>query len=219
MTTDTPTRPVDPDGEEHECKRHGGEEQGTDAACPGRPRDPAVDEAILAATASLLTEAGFEGLTVEQVAARAGVSKASLYRRFDNLADLLAATCVAFAPEAPEVPDTGSTREDLLTLLAHLARTISSPDTGGPLPAILAAAGSNEEARRALSRFSTTRGTPLRTVATRAVEQGELPAGTDATSVADMLAGAVLFRSLVRDERVDLDRIASYVDLLLRTGR
>lgn len=186
---------------------------------PGRPRDPAVDKAILSSTAALLTEAGFDGLTMEQVASRAGVSKASLYRRFDNLADLLAATCVAFAPEAPQAPDTGSTRKDLVTLLEHLARAMSSPETGGPLPAILAAAGSNENARRALSRFSATRGKPFRTVVTRAVERGDLPADTDAASVADMLAGAVLFRSLVRDEHVDPARIASYVDLLVRTGR
>lgn len=178
-----------------------------------------MDEAILSSAAALLAEAGFESLTIEQVAARAGVSKASLYRRFDNLSDLLAATCVAFAPEAPAAPDTGSTRDDMITLLVHLARTMSSPETGGPLPAILAAASSNEDARRALSRFSSTRRTPLRTVAARAIERGDLPAEADPGSVADMLAGAVLFRNLVRDERVDLDRIGSYVDLLLRTGR
>lgn len=192
---------------------------GSPCSSRGRPRDPAVDEAILSSAAALLAEAGFDALTMEQVANRAGVSKASLYRRFDNLSDLLAATCVAFAPDAPEAPDTGSTRDDMVTLLVHLARTMSSPETGGPLPAILAAAGSNEDARRALSRFSSTRRTPLRTVATRAIERGELPADADPGSVADMLAGAVLFRNLVRDERVDLDRVGSYVDLLLGTGR
>lgn len=185
----------------------------------GRPRDPAVDEAILSSAAALLAETGFDALTMEQVANRAGVAKASLYRRFDNLSDLLAATCVAFAPDAPEAPDTGSTRDDMITLLVHLARTMSSPETGGPLPAILAAAGSNEDARRALSRFSSTRRTPLRAVATRAIDRGDLPADADPGSVADMLAGAVLFRNLVRDERVDLDRIGSYVDLLLGTNR
>lgn len=188
--------------------------------CPprGRPRDPGLDAAILEATAKLLAETAFEGLTMEQVAATAGVSKASLYRRFTNRSDLLAATCEEFAPEAPPAPDTGSTHEDLVLLLTQLARTMSSPQTGGPLPAILAAAGSNEDARNALRRFSSTRGTPLRDVASRAIERGELPEGTDPGSVADLLAGAVLFSNLVRDEDVDVDRIRSYVQLLLGTN-
>lgn len=183
----------------------------------GRPRDPALDDAILDAAAALLAESGFDALTMEQVAARARVSKATLYRRFGNLSDLLAATCVAFAPEAPQVPDTGSTREDLATLLTHLTRSMASPEMGGPLPAILAAASSDENARRALSRFSSSRRTPLRAVASRAVERGDLPAGTEPESVADMLAGAVLFRVLVRDEQVERKRIESYLDLLLGT--
>lgn len=201
-----------------DAQPHNDRATSTPCSSRGRPRDPAVDEAILASAAALLAEAGFEALNMEQVAARAGVSKASLYRRFDNLSDLLAATCVAFAPEAPEAPDTGSTRDDMVTLLVHLARTMSSPETGGPLPAILSAAGSNENARRALRRFSSTRRTPLRTVAARAIERGDLPVATDPGAVADMLAGAVLFMNLVRDERVDRDRIAAYVDLLLRTN-
>lgn len=188
-------------------------------ATRGRPRDPAVDEAIMEATASLLAEAGFEALTMEQVAARAGVSKASLYRRFTNRSDLLAATCVAFAPDTPEVPDTGSTRDDLMILLTHLAKTMATPESGGPLPAILAAASSNEDARKALSRFSSTRRAPLRSVAERAIQRGELPVGTDAGSVADLLAGAVLFRNLVRDEHVDVERIGSYLELLLGPSR
>lgn len=185
----------------------------------GRPRDPALDEAILEAAAALLAEAGFDALTMEQVATRAGVSKASLYRRFENLSDLLAATCVAFAPEVPETPDTGSAREDLTIVLSHLAEMMTSPDKGGPLPAILAAAGSDENARRALSRFSSSGRKPLQEVASRAIERGELHSGLEPESVADMLAGAVLFRVLVRDADAGSDRIDSYLDLLLGAGR
>ncbi len=181
----------------------------------GRPRDPALDEAILDATASLLAEAGFDGLTMEQVASHAGVSKASLYRRFANRSDLLAATCEAFAPESPPTPDTGSSHADAAILLTHFAQAISDPSTGGPLRAILAASRANEDARQALKRFSSNRRAPLREIAERAVKRGELPPDTDPDVVADLLAGAVLYRTLVRDDHVGDERINAYVGLVL----
>src|SRR5665647_58447 len=85
-------------------------------AKPGRPRDPQVNEAIFAATLELLAEDGYAQLTIERIAARAGVGKASLYRRWpDKVSVVLEA--VSRNPERPSAPDTGSLRADVLDFL------------------------------------------------------------------------------------------------------
>src|SRR5215469_2460661 len=92
----------------------------------GRPRDPAVDEAILAAAVELLADAGFARLTMEQVAARAGVGKASVYLRWPNKVTLLAEAIQHRAGVVPDVPDTGSLPGDMRTFLRALLRTFDA---------------------------------------------------------------------------------------------
>ena len=97
------------------------EDAGAAKARAGRPRDPRLDEAVVAATLQLLAEEGYAQLTVERIAARAGVGKASLYRRWpDKVSVVLEA--VSRNPERPSVPDTGSLRGDALTYLQTLVR-------------------------------------------------------------------------------------------------
>ena len=87
----------------------------------GRPRDPRLDEAVVAATLQLLAEEGYAQLTVERIAARAGVGKASLYRRWpDKVSIVLEA--VSRSPERPSAPDTGSLRGDARAYLRTLVR-------------------------------------------------------------------------------------------------
>src|SRR5436190_19214651 len=88
----------------------------------GRPRDRGVDEAILAAAVDLLAEIGFARLTMEQVAARAGVGKASLYLRWPNKVALVAEAIQHRSAVEPEVPETGSLRDDMLAFLRSLLR-------------------------------------------------------------------------------------------------
>ena len=97
----------------------------TTPAPRGRPRDPKRDEAIYEAAIVLLAEAGYEGMTLEAVAARAGVSKPTIYRRCPEGKAQLVAAAIAFAREAkPKAPDTGSLRGDLLAtvrdMVAHM---------------------------------------------------------------------------------------------------
>src|SRR5438132_12169584 len=88
----------------------------------GRPRDPEVDRAVLAAAVDLLAEAGYARLTMDQVAARAGVGKASVYLRWQNKVALVAEAIQHRSAVVPEVPDTGSLREDMLRFLLALLR-------------------------------------------------------------------------------------------------
>src|SRR5438552_7396577 len=88
----------------------------------GRPRDPAVDEAILTAAVDLLAEVGYARLTMEQVAARAGVGKASLYLRWPNKVALVAEAIQHRAAVIPALPDTGSLPADMRAFLRALLR-------------------------------------------------------------------------------------------------
>src|SRR5438445_5509896 len=90
----------------------------------GRPRDPAVDQAILAAAVDLLAETGYARLTMDQVAARAGVGKASVYLRWPNKVALVAEAIQRRSRVLPEVPDTASLRQDMLVFVRALVRAV-----------------------------------------------------------------------------------------------
>src|SRR5438132_11861364 len=113
----------------------------------GRPRDPAVDQAILAAAVDLLAEGGYARLTMEQVAARAGVGKASVYLRWPNKVTLVAEAIQHRSAVVPDVPDTGSLREDMLAFLGALLRGKWAAERA--VAAVLAAIASDRELRHA----------------------------------------------------------------------
>ena len=84
----------------------------------GRPRDPRIEEAVLVATTDLLAEVGPRELTVADVARAAGCGKAAIYRRWGTKNDLIV-TAVERLYRAPEIPDTGALRGDLLAAARH----------------------------------------------------------------------------------------------------
>lgn len=181
----------------------------------GRPRDPQVDRAILDAAVELLHEGGLEAMSVEAVAARAGVSRASVYRRYTNRVDLMEAVFNAAAAAKPEPPDTGSVRTDMVQLIHRLRAVLLESDTGGMLPAMMSAALENPEVREALERFTSARRAPTVEILRRGIERGELRAETDPDLLADVLVGAVIYRILMRNVTIGDQRAEHLVDLLL----
>ena len=143
----------------------------------GRPRDPRLDEAVVAATLELLAEDGYAQLTVERIAARAGVGKASVYRRWpDKVSIVLEA--VSRNPERPSAPDTGSLRGDALAYLRTLVRYRSLH--ADAISAISSEALCDErfgDAFRAGMAEPIIAG--MRVILERAVARGELPPETD----------------------------------------
>lgn len=184
-------------------------------AGPGRPRDPRVDRDVLEAAVHLLSTGGYDALSVEAVAARAGVSRATVYRRYANRAELLDAACRTFARPEIEPPDTGSVRTDLIELVARLEAMLTEHDTGGMLPAVLSAARAHAEVREALQRFISTRRSPSVEVIRRGVDRGEIRSDVDPELLADMLNGAVVYRRLIKNNAVGGRRAAQLVDTLL----
>ncbi|MDQ6928919.1 MAG: TetR/AcrR family transcriptional regulator, partial [Actinomycetota bacterium] len=104
---------------------------------PGRRRDPLCDEAIFAATLALFAEGGYAGVSIEGVAARAGVGKATIYRRHPSKSQLVVAAVHRCACGADFMPDTGDVRADLTSMLAGL-RDLLRSELG---PVLLAFAG------------------------------------------------------------------------------
>jgi AcrR family transcriptional regulator len=177
------------------------QDHGAGHARRGRPRDPVVDESILAATLELLGEAGYARLTMEQVAARARVGKASVYLRWPSKLALVAEAIRRGRPDlVPEVPDSGSLAGDMAIFLADLVRP---RDAGArALSAVTGEAASNPEVREAFRRgVSRTLADRVRVIVERAVARGELPAATD-VELLSLLPQALLqqFR-LTYDER------------------
>ena len=144
----------------------------------GRPRDPGVDEAVLTAAVELLAEAGFARLTMEQVAARAGVGKASVYLRWPNKVALVAEAIQHRSGVVPDVPDTGSLPGDMRTFLRALLRTFGTASRA--MAAVIGEVGSHPELRTAWRRGVAAALTDCaREIVERAVARRELPATSD----------------------------------------
>jgi len=144
----------------------------------GRPRDPGVDTAIRAAALLLLAEVGYARLTMDDVAARAGVSKASLYLRWPNKVALVADALQQRSGAVPQTPDTGSLASDVRGFLRALLR--SREQASRALSAVSGEIASNPELRVAWRRgMAATFTGCLRTIVSRAIERGELPADSD----------------------------------------
>lgn len=198
---------------------------GADHAAPkrprgrGRPRDPDVGEQVIDAAIGLISESGFDGLTMDEVARRAGVAKATVYRRFPSKVDLVVAACNAVVPYAPAFEGSGSLEADLVELVVTIARRLSANEGGRLMPAMVAAAASNDEVREALRRFAVSRRSRLHDVLERAVTAGELRKDTDVDLLVDSLVGPVIYRHLVVGRPFEVGTARELVGQLLRGVR
>ena len=144
----------------------------------GRPRDPAVDEAVLAAALELLADGGFARLTMDQVAARAGVGKASVYLRWPNKVTLVAEAIQHRSGAVPDVPDTGTLPGDMRTFLQALLRTYGAASRA--MAAVVGEVDNHPELRKSWRQGLAAALTDcVREIVERAVARGELPTTTD----------------------------------------
>jgi AcrR family transcriptional regulator len=161
----------------------------------GRPRDPEVDAAILAAAERVLRERGFQGMSMEAVAAEAGVGKAAIYRRYAGKTDLAAAT-LAGVRGVDETPDSGDSRADLVEHLRSFRRAVEA--AGMSLVGTLLV--EEERTPELLQDFRERAIRPnrgrARAILERARQRGELRPGADLELALDMLAGALFARHL-----------------------
>ncbi|PPI39116.1 TetR family transcriptional regulator [Rathayibacter sp. AY1B1] len=192
------------------------------AACeptrPGRRRDPARDGAILTAALDVLAETGYEGMTIDMVAARAKAGKATVYRRWDSKADLVleALACLKGADLAEDsLPDTGSLRGDLVALIKP--HSIEDAERklhimSGVVAMISKAPELADAVRTALVE---PRARANRFLLNRAIARGEISSDTDVEQLALITPSMVAYRVLLLREPVDRDYLVSLIDTVL----
>jgi AcrR family transcriptional regulator len=182
----------------------------------GRPRDKRVDDAILTATIELIAEIGIDDLRVDEVADRAGVGKSAIYRRHDSKHALVAAAISALVSEI-SVPDTGSTRDDLLALMKEAVGVYNDPVRAGVMPSLVAALRHQPELAGAIREgFLTKRREALRAVLDRGVARGDLARDIDVELARDVLGGPLFYRLLITGGPLDDALVSGVAELILR---
>jgi len=183
----------------------------------GRPRSSHADAAILDAVRALLAEGGWTALTVEGVAARAGVAKSTVYRRFASRTELAVAAVAELLDEAAVPLDPGSTPHEQVRRSAQaIADVYGRPAARAAYLAVMAESGRDADLRAAVD--TQVLGPARALVVERlelGAEAGAIPAGdaeARADLVFDLLAGALVHRILVRGEHAD----DAFVDALAR---
>jgi AcrR family transcriptional regulator len=162
----------------------------------GRPRDPDADERILAAAVELMLEQGVDATTVDEVATRAGVGKATVYRRWASKEELaLDALSRVIDVEVP-VPDTGSLRGDLEQIYRAAVEFLASPAGRGLVHVGAAEAARDERIAAVYRRGVQRRFAEAQPVFDRAVERGELARDADRRTILEWLPGLLVFRVL-----------------------
>lgn len=179
----------------------------------GRPRCSRAHAAILEATLALLAERGYERLTVEDVAAAAGVGKATIYRRWPSKAPLVIAAYAQLPGLAS--PDTGDLSDDLTMLLRSFARILETTPLPRVLPILAGECLHDPELSKLLVPINRERRRPLIGILERAVEGGELPADLDIGAAADLIVGPIMTRIYFTGEAVRARDIRPFVEAAL----
>ena len=181
----------------------------------GRKRDPSRDTEIMDAAIEVLAETGYERMTIDMVAARAKAGKATLYRRWDSKSDLVidAIGCMKKSDNDPsQLPDTGTLRGDLVALIKPrsvddserkmkvMAGVVSmlstAPELSDAVHAVMV------EPRAAINRI----------LFGRAIERGEIPAGTDVDTLSVVSQAMSIYRVMVLRKPIDPEFILSVID-------
>jgi AcrR family transcriptional regulator len=179
---------------------HGDQGKDSGARAPGRPRSEAARLAILRSALRLLGKNGFADFTIEGVAAKASVGKATVYRWWPNKAALIADAFASSTTEKLHFPDTGSVYTDMSRQMRKLIKIFRSP-RGRIVSAILAGGQSDRDLIRAFrERFLWPRRGEAYATLQRGIARGELRTNIDKDLLLDSLYGPIYMRFLIRHD-------------------
>jgi len=165
----------------------------------GRPRKPETDTAILAAALGVFGEVGLEGMTVEAVAARAGVGKATIYRRWSSKEDLIIAA-IHEVLTAVEVPEIGDVRQTLIAMVGGAIRLMKTSAAGLVFPRMAGeVAGRTPLGVRYVESVIGPRRAMVRSVLSHGVADGVLRPDLDIALLADILVGPIILRKILSE--------------------
>jgi AcrR family transcriptional regulator len=165
-------------------------------------RTARVRAAVLEATYAELADRGYLGLTVENVAQRAGVHKTTVYRRWATVDGLIADALASTASDSWPIPDTGSLENDLIELAREVVR-----GAGPVFEAVIVAGFQSSRARDALREFYVRRHEDSARIVLRGIERGEVPADTSPVELVRLTVAPLFYRYFVTREPVD-DEVA-----------
>jgi len=172
---------------------------------------------VLRCAAELLTEVGYDQMSVEEVASRSGVHKTTVYRRWPTKPELVADAVSARSADAVPIADTDSLLEDLKLLAREVAANIGSEGGARRSRSIVAAAATSEELTMAMQTFWADRLAYFAAIIERAVDRGELPPTTDANLIIEAVIGPLWVRLLLTGEPIN-DDLADHIAHLVTAG-
>jgi AcrR family transcriptional regulator len=180
----------------------------------GRPRSEEAHQAILDATLALLSEEGYSALTVEGVAVRAGVGKATIYRRWPSKLPLVV-EAFGGLPAFEEV-DTGDLRNDLGIMLRKYLEQFNATPLAAVLPSLVGERIHNPDFAELIDPLLRNRRQPLRRALERAVARGEISEEVDLDLAADLIVGPIGVRLFFTGRRIGPKMVLPMVTLALR---
>jgi AcrR family transcriptional regulator len=182
-------------------------------------QDPRIERSrrvILEAALEELGAVGYGALTIESVAARAGVGKSTIYRHWSGKLDLVEDAFRTLKAQAL-VPDAGTLRERIVAYLEQVARLVEQSTYSACMPALIEAAERDPQVRAFHCEFSAERRAVLIDVLRDAVASGELSSEADPELLADALVGPIVMRRLMFFEPFDPEKVPALVDQVLPT--
>lgn len=184
-----------------------------------QPRGKRVERsrsAVLAETYRQLSQGGISGVSVDAISRQSGVSKTTIYRHWPSRSALLLEACASFGTPAA-IPDTGSLRGDLLTLLTSLAGALDGATWSKAYPSILDAAERDPEIAAVQSQLHHSFMKPFEAVVERAKANGDPTLGGRPTNeIVAAVVGPLFFRRWFAREAIDAQFVATVIDAVLR---
>jgi AcrR family transcriptional regulator len=197
--------------------REAAEKDAAPARRGGRPRSTECETAILQATRELLVEAGVRGLTIEKVAARAGVAKTTIYRRWRDKDELALAVVLDMVEQVVLLPELGNTRDELLAFVNAAVEVLGSTLMGRVMQGLVSELATDPELAQAFRDGAVSvRGAEVERLVQRGIARGDLRPDTDAGSAHELLLGPVYYRLLLTGQPLDRAFATRTVDAVLR---
>jgi TetR/AcrR family transcriptional regulator of autoinduction and epiphytic fitness len=190
----------------------------TRTAVASREVDPRVERSrrlILEATLDELGEVGYGAMSIESIAKRAGVGKATIYRHWHGKLDLVESALVMLKPNLAPA-DAGTTRDRILEMLTGLVTYLNTGRGAACFPALVSAAQYDEAVREFHLRFSRERAATMIGLIREGVRRGELSSALDPQMTAELLAGPIFYRRLMTGAPFTVADLPELVDTVLR---
>jgi AcrR family transcriptional regulator len=184
------------------------------------PREEALDprvlvsrERVLTTTLDLLTEAGLDELTIDEISRRSGVAKTTIYRHWRNRSALVIDACSRMTDGEEAPPDTGSLEGDVRAILTSIAELLATARWSSIVPSIVDVAEHDPAFADIHSRIQRRHAAPLRSALDRAAVRGEIPSTADRDAIAATLLGPLFYRRWFSREQID----ATFLETIIRS--